>query len=220
MTLIRALVLGVLVLAGTATSANAALLTLNFFGSLDLTSPVGSLPAGDNPFSGFFTWDTAATPNSGSGNSAGFYNLVDYQIVLNGVEPDPALGAGLILLNDAVLPNSSQPQDVVAFFAPFFSNLTVNGATGDAAFVGGIVLPTTFWSTTPSLPQDYSFLSLSTSTFSAMSLEVDFGGDENDVSLGSGSFEVRPVPEPASLTLTALGIAGVIARGRRGRQQA
>jgi len=217
MTLIRALVLGVLVLIGTATTANAALLTVNFSGNLDLSSSIGT---DDNPFSGFFTWNTAAAPLSGSNNSVGFYPLEDYQIVLNGVEPDPSFGAGLILLNDTVLPNSNETQDVIAFFAPIFKDLTVNGATGDAAFIGGIVLPKTFWSTTPSLPQDYNFLSLSTSTFSAMSLEVHFGGDDNDVSLGSGSFEVKPVPEPASLTLTALGIAGVIARGRRGRQQA
>jgi hypothetical protein len=218
MALIRILLLGVAVLVGAAATADATPLTLYFSGSIDLS---GSGGAADNPFSGFFTWDTTQTPGPGSDENAAFFPLVDYQLVLNGVEPDPALGAGLILLNDADLLGTSEQLDALIFFAPIQTNAVVNGVTGTKAFIGGIAGPSTLW-TVPTLPQDYSFLSLMPTRFSAMSLEVaggDDGGDANDVSLGSGSFEVRTVPEPASLTLTAFGLAGVIARARRGRQR-
>ena len=72
------------------------------------------------------------------------------------------------------------------------------------------------------LPTDYGFLSLLTTRFSGLSLEVpggEDGGDANDILLGSGSFDVTAVPEPATLTLSALGLAGLVARARRGRQR-
>ena len=217
MTLIRGIVLGVLVLVGAATTAAAGPLTLNFSGSLDLTASQGPM---DNPFSGFFTFETTQTPEPGSDESAAFFSLVDYQLVLNGVEPDPALGAGLILLNDADLLGTGEKLDALIFFAPIQNNAVVNGVTGTKAFIGAIAGPSTIWMV-PTLPQDYSFLSLMTTRFSAMSLEVpggEDGGNANDLQLGSGSFEVQAVPEPASLTLTAIGLAGAFARRRRRAQ--
>lgn len=83
------------------------------------------------------------------------------------------------------------------------------------AFSAPLVLT---WDTL-SLPTDYRFLSVLPTSISVVSLEVPGGGDENDIALGWGSFAVMPVPEPASLTPIAFGLAGVIARARRGRQR-
>jgi hypothetical protein len=218
MTFIRRILLGVLVLVGAATTAAASPLTLNFSGSLDLTSSGGST---DNPFSGFFTWDTTQAAGPGGDASTAFYSLVEYELILNGAVVDPTLGAGLIVVNDADLFGTGVMQDALLFFATVQNDATVNGVTGTMGFIGGIVGPSTTWAV-PSLPQDYSFLSTMPTRFSAMSLEVPGGednGDANDLNLGSGSFEVRPVPEPASLALTAVGMAAALARGRRRRAQ-
>ena len=123
----------------------------------------------------------------------------------------------MFVVNDADFFGTGTNVDALVFLATIEKNAII----GDKLFIGALSGPTNTWNTL-SLPTDYSFLSQLTTRVSALSLEVPFGGDENDILLGTGSFAVTPapVPEPATLTLTALGLAGAIARARRGRQRA
>src|SRR5687767_2243502 len=189
-TAIRILVLSASVLVGVAGAAQAALLTLNFSGSVDLS---GSGGAADNPFSGFFTWDPAKTPSQ-SGSNVAIYQVEAYQLTFNGVLLDSSLGGGLFVFNDANVFGTGNV-DALMFGSTIEKDAVVNGVTGDKLLLGALLGPTSAWNTV-SLPTDYSFLSLLTTRFSALSLEVPFGGDENDVRLGQGSFAVTPVPEP------------------------
>jgi hypothetical protein len=209
LTAIRILLLSASFLVGVAAAAQASLLTLNFSGSVDLSTSGGATV---NPFSGFFTWDTTKTPVQSGANYA-IYQVEAYQLTFNGVVLDSSLGAGLFVFNDA---NAFGTGNVDALM--FGSPIEKNAITGDKLLLGALSGPTGTWNTL-SLPQDYNFLSQLTTRFSALSLEVPGGGDENDVSLGTGSFAVTLVPEPATLTLTALGLAGAVARARRHRQR-
>jgi PEP-CTERM motif-containing protein len=207
---IRILILAAVMLVGAAARAQAVPLTLLFSGSLDLSASGG---AAVNPFSGFFTWETTATPFASEPPNLAIYPLVAYQLILNGNSVDTTLGAGLFVFNDADAFGTGNVDALLLFVT-----IEHNAVIGDTALIGALSGPTNAWNTT-SLPTDYSFLSLLPTRFSAMSLEVPFGGDENDIVLGTGSFAVTAVPEPASLTLTALGLAGVVARARRARQR-
>jgi len=210
-TTIRILLLSASVLAGVAAAAQASPLTLHFSGSLDLSDSGG---AANNPFSGFFTWDPAKAPNQSDPPNLAQYELEAYQLILNGVVIDTALGGGMFVVNDGDFFGTGTNVDALVFLA----TIEKNAITGDTLFIGALAGPTSSWNTL-SLPTDYSFLSLLTTRVSALSLEVPFEGDANDILLGTGSFAVTPVPEPATLTLAALGLAGVAARARRGRQR-
>ena len=207
MRLIRIFLLGTAILIATA-SAEASSLTLNVSGSVDLTMSGG---AADNPFSGFFTWDPAALPFETEPN-AQIYPLLAYQFILNGVDKT-GLGGAVFVADDA---DAFGTGDVDAL--GFFVVLEQDAVIGDTLFIGVLSGPTDTWNTT-SLPTDYSFLSLLPTRFSAMSLEVPLEGDANDILLGTGSFAVSPVPEPASVAVTALGLATIIASARRSRQR-
>jgi hypothetical protein len=209
---IRILLLGVSVLVGAAATAEASPLTLYFSGSVDLS---GSGLAAVNPFSGFFTWDPARTPSETDPGVA-IYEVEAYQLIFNGV--DRTLGAGLFVFDDVDAFGTGNV-DALMFGSVIQEDVTVDGVTGDMFLVAAFSGPTSAWSGT-SLPPDYNFLSVLTTSFSAVSLEVAFEGDTNDVLLGAGSLAVKTVPEPASLMLTVLGLTGVVACGRRGRQRA
>ena len=212
-TAIRLLLLSASVLVGVAAAAQASPLTLNFSGSLDLTLSGGSA---DNPFSGFFTWDPATVPAQSFPPNLAIYPLEAHQLILNGIEIDQSLGAGLFVFNDVDAFGTGNV-DALMFFAP----IKEEPGVGTTAFIGALSGPTTAWNTL-ALPTDYGFLSLLTTRFSGLSLEVpggEDGGDANDIRLGGGSFAVTPVPEPATLTLSALGLAGAVARARRRRQR-
>ena len=209
-TAIRLLLLSVSVLVGVAAAAQAAPLTLNFSGSIDLS---GSGGAADNPFSGFFTWDPAKAPFDSDPPFLSMYEVEAYQLIFNGVEVDTSLGGGLFVVNDADFFGTG---DIDAFL--FLATIETDAILGDKLFIAALSGPTSTWDTL-SLPSDYSFLSQLTTRGSGLSLEVPHEGDENDIELGRGSLEVTRVPEPATLTLAALGLAGVMARARRGRRR-
>jgi len=211
-TAVRLLLLSVSVLVGMAPAAQAAPLTLNFSGSLDLS---GSGGAAANPFSGFFTWDTDRAPSQTELPSLAIYQVEAYQLIINGVAVDQSLGSGLFVVDDGDFFGTG---NVDAFV--FLATIARDAVAGDTLFIGALSGPTSTWNTL-SLPQNYSVLSQMTGT-SALSLEVPHEGDENDILLGRGSYAASPsrsVPEPATLTLTALGLVGLVAQARRVRQR-
>lgn len=203
------LVLIVSVLVGVASAAQASPLTLHFSGTVDLS---GSGGAADNPFSGFFTWDTAEAPFLTDPGVA-LYHIEAHQLIFNGADltgaPD---NGGLFVFNDV---NAFGTGAVDALM--FGTMIDSDPVAGDTLLLLAFSGPTDSWDTV-ALPTDYSFLSKLTTRFAAVSLEVPGEDDENDISLGRGSFEVA-VPEPAMLTLGLFGLAGVVARTRRQRQR-
>ena len=214
-TAMRLLILTFAVLVGVAAAAPAAPLTVNFSGSLDLS---GSGGAADNPFSGFFTWNPATVPFQSEPPNLAIYPVAAYQLILNGIETDQSLGAGLFVFNDD---NAFGTGDVDALM--LFVTVKTDAVAGNTAFIAALSGPTNVWNTLD-LPTDYSFLSLLTTRVSALSLEVpggENGGDANDILLGRGSLAATAaaaVPEPATLTLAALGLAAFAGRSRLRRR--
>jgi hypothetical protein len=199
------------VLVGAASVAQAAPLTLNFSGSVDLS---GSGGAPDTPFSGFFTWDTTKTPVDTDPPHFAAYEVDAHQLIFDGTEIDPSLGAGIFVVNDGDVFGTGTPVDALLFLATIEKDAVV----GDKLFIVAFSGPTDVWDTVDP-PTGFGFLSAMPDHRSALSLEVPFEGDENDILLGVGNVEATPVPEPATLALTALGLAGMGARARRRRQR-
>ena len=213
-TAIRHLFLSFVLLVGVAANVQAATLTVFFSGTIDL-SGMGA-PA-NSTYSGSITWDPAKVPFESHPPNDALYFAESSQLILNGVNKPK--GAGLFVGNNSDLNGGPGSNDVLGFFLPLDSNVTINGVTGDTLLVLGFLGNQNAWNTT-SLPSDFSFLSLLPTRFSIVSLEVT--GEGEDVVVGEGGSFVAtpaPVPEPATLTLTALGLAGVVTRARRNRQR-
>ena len=195
------------VFVGVASVAQADQFTLNFSGSLDLS---GSGGAADTPFSGFLTWDTTTAPDETEPPNFAAYPFNDLRLIFDGVEIDPTLGGGIFVVNDGDVFGTGTPVDALLFLMLIEKKPVVGDKLLILAFSG----LTDTWDTID-LPAGFDFLSLFPDHASALSLEVPFEGDENDILLGVGSVKATAVPEPATLTLTALALAGWAARRAR-----
>ena len=202
-----------------AAPARADLITINFTGQVDLTSEGGEV----YQYSGFFTWNSNATPHNAEEDFAD-YALANYSLIFDGVDvtipvsPNGA-GNGITVLNDAD-PFDTGNLDGLGFLG--FVGRPYD-PTGDLALVGVLTGPTTMFNST-ALPGDLSFLASVTSTFALFIFEPD-GPTEEFFIDPQGTFNITgtsvvpvPVPEPGTLGLAVLGLAGALARARRGRR--
>jgi len=210
---IRFLLLSASILVGVSGTAHASLLTLNFSGVMDMSASGG---AANTPFSGFFSWDTTQTPVPGGGDAnSELYEFASYQLIFNGVNKTLGPGnSGMYVVNDGDPLSNGTNVDALLFLAVIDKNAVI----GDTLFVAGFTGLTTIWNTL-TFSTDYSFLSRLPDRFALVSLEVPGEGDANDVVAGRGSSFAVSAPEPATLMLSGLGLASVMARTRQRRNK-
>jgi hypothetical protein len=187
------------------TPAHASPLTLDFSGTVDLTD-LGGLAS--NTFSGSVTWDPSQSPflegtGGGPGNPTDIaqYVMVSESLSVDGIDLtahiNPSTSTSGTLIQMQVPPLSAL---FGAFFA-FSSTQNVNGAQF-ISFLAEIESPFT----SLALPSDFTFVRSETFTLSDFAFPQTFG-----------TLSATPLPEPATLTLTALGLGGVIRWSRRRR---
>jgi hypothetical protein len=116
---VAGLVIVALSLAAGARSAYAVPVTLNFSGTADLTFA----GLGPSTFSGFYTWESDATPFA-EGESPGevVYDVLAYQMILNGVDYTLPIvgngdGNGASVANNAEVLGDGVLWDGLSFFA-------------------------------------------------------------------------------------------------------
>jgi hypothetical protein len=181
--------------------------TLDFSGTVNLSGIGG---AASNTFSGSVTWDPTATPTSTGMLFPGTYAQyapVSASLTLNSVDVSAAFFPAPFLEVDIV--PSADELDIVYYFPglPVSDFSSPDNYTNLKTLVLNIIGPPDMFSST-ALPGSLDFLgsvSLSESRWF-----TSYEEDPDVITTGS-----LAVPEPGTLTLTALGLAGVLAGYRR-----
>ena len=199
---VRVMVVAALLAA--ATQAKADPVTLNYSGSVDIPP--------EHTFSGSITWDPDALPFEDEADLAS-YDPLSYVLIHNGVDVSAPVigdgtGSGVVVINDGDPLGFGSDVDALAFFL---------ATGGELNYLAVLVGPTTMFDSTD-LPDNLNFLSQLTSTQSLVFL--DEGGDGLPP-FADGPLEVSApgVPEPATLALLTLGLAGAITRRRASRRR-
>lgn len=192
-------------------AASAAPVTIEYSGTADL-SAVGL--SADSTFSGFYTWESTAAPFDVDSGQA-IYDVVAYSLIVNGVDMT-GHGSQIIVVDDADVLETGTPVDGILLLA----GVPVLGPGGtNILFIGGLAGPTSMFTST-ALPANLDFLSQLETVLSLWVEEEDTPGESDAIVLGTGTLAVSAptqVPEPTMWAMTVLGVAGVLARRRRSR---
>jgi hypothetical protein len=206
-------VLGVLLLAG---SAEAAPITINFTGTVDLSSEGG---LANNTVEGSITWNPNAVPFEVEPDFSA-YDPISYTLFFNGNNVGgPVIGdgtgSGIVMVDDADPFGFGGDGDAFLFFLDFEVGfpLNTNGET-DIVMIGVLSGPTGMFGSRD-LPANLDFLSQLTFTGTIwMTDDEELLGIEGPLDVSAGA-----VPEPTLLTLMGLGLAAAFARGRRKNEE-
>lgn len=194
-------------------------ITLNFSGTVDLSSEGG--PA-VNVFGGSLTWNSNALPFDTEPGSAA-YDLLSYTLFFNGADvSEPVIGdgtgSGFVVGNDVDLLQTGNLVDSFAFFMEFDIPFPL-ATTGEKELILVAQLigpPGMFNSTAP--PGNLNFLKQLTSAVSLWMADPD-SSEEFFLDL-QGTLEVSApptIPEPVTLAMLRVGVVGALMRARNAR---